>query len=213
MQSPTLQIRNTHISFPYINAQINKSAEDRLLVNITIFKNNKPLHTFAKSLKYIFCKYFSQYSKYLEKYAPTANTLLQKEINDYYNTVLLTKITYKYNVGQFGYINNTNDTLEQSFVMITETIKSERALFYMHDFLPKYKYQKYNITSRKPEILTGSKSSNEGFITELSFTPIIGTFILPPSASKGKRDLFELLNWKVSREDYLTKKMRLSYKY
>eukprot|EP01084_Bolivina_argentea_P150385 262633_1 len=208
-----LKINNKLISFPHINNNINAEPTNRLMVDIIeLNEHNKPSNFITTSLKYVFCEYYPQYSQYLKKHP---HTTLQNEIHNYYDTVILAEIEYKYKIGQFGYIYNGH-SLEKSFVIITEQLHAQKEIFFLHGQLKKYKYQHYDITSPTPKTLayndydlSSSASGNEcksnsKWTTESLFTPIDGTMAPTNDATNY---IIELLNWKICREDYLLKKM------
>eukprot|EP01084_Bolivina_argentea_P249882 418471_1 len=175
-----LKVFNKSISFPYINKNINADPVNRLIVDIIEEHSDPdiPSNFYTASLKYIFCEYYPQYSQYLKTHTQTT---LQEEIHNYYNTIILTQIEYKYKVGQFGYVYNSN-SLEQSFVQITEKLDATTDIFFLHEQLKKYKYHHYDITSPTPKIFTDDEfisDHNNNNVSDWTiqslFTPIDGT--------------------------------------
>eukprot|EP01084_Bolivina_argentea_P317647 550773_1 len=187
-----LQLKDTFISFPYINSnKKSQNAIDQLSVDI-----KKPTSNITISLKDAYQEYYPQYDEYLKQ---QKTDTIYNEICNYFETQIKTPIKHKYKVGQFGYLNN-DDTSERSFIMISEISDLKKDLFFLHCDAYLYKYTHYDITSTKPKLLKDNNLPNN-WMKE-------NEFIIIEDCIESVSKVAKLLNWKICREDYLTKKLQ-----
>eukprot|EP01084_Bolivina_argentea_P205144 350515_1 len=200
--SSGLQLKNTFISFPYINSDnTSNNLVNRLLVDIEEEKSS----CITVSLKYAYREYYPEYSQYLKQ---QKMNILYNDIYNYCDTIIRTSIQYKYRIGEFGYLNN-GDTLERSFIQITDISKIKKELFFLHSDIYLYQYRHYDITSTTTKLLQDSTLPNSGKNNWLKPSE----FIVIQNCVEAVNKVTELLNWKICREDYLTKTLEQKKKY